>query len=58
MLDYIIKTEIAGIEIRVVYSNAADTYYVTYGLQKTGFTSLERALEDYNECVTHAINLR
>lgn len=54
MLNYLIKTEIDGIEIRVVYSKAPDKYYVIYGLEIKEFENSSDAMRQYESCVLHA----
>lgn len=55
MLDYLIKTEIAGIEIRLVYSQAPNAYYVIYGLEKKKYNHISHAKNEYDTCIKHAL---
>lgn len=54
-MKYLIKTEIAGIEIRLIESQFA--LVVIYGMQKTVFELSERkaAFKSYKTCVNHAL---
>lgn len=55
MIKYIAKTEIDGIEIRIIYSQAADKYFTIYGLEKYPFESMSDAFEQYKDCCQHAL---
>lgn len=55
MLKYLIKTEIDGIEIRLIESRHA--LVVLYGMENTAFRLEERkaAIKCYKNCVLHAM---
>lgn len=57
MINYIIKTEIEGVEIRLMYSKSSDKFYVLYGLEFKSFPSIETARTCYDNCVRHALEL-
>jgi hypothetical protein len=55
MLKYIIKTEIDGTEIRLIYSKAPDKFYVIYGLEQKEFNTITSAKGAYDNSVQHAL---
>lgn len=56
-LKYLVKTEIGGIEIRVIESQHG--ICVIYGMQRKSFTLSERkaAFREYKSAVNHALVL-
>jgi len=57
MFKYLIKTEIGGMEIRLIESEHA--LVVLYGMEKQIFRLEERkaAIKSYKNCVLHAIEI-
>ena len=57
MVKYIAKTEIGGIEIRLIHSEHG--YVVLYGMERKAFTPQDKALavKNYKQCVDHAFDL-
>tara|TARA_R110000796_G_C14282809_1_gene402909 strand:+ start:369 stop:554 length:186 start_codon:yes stop_codon:yes gene_type:complete len=55
MLNYIIKTEIDGLEIRLIQSQFG--FVVLYGMEKKSFVASDRklAFKYCKECVNHAL---
>ena len=55
MIKYLIKTEIDGVEIRLIYSQAPNMFYVLYGLESVPYRNVSSALDGFNECIKHAL---
>lgn len=55
MIKYIIKTEIDGVEIRLIQSQHG--FAVLYGMERKTFVASDRklAFKAYKECVNHAL---
>ena len=41
-------------DVTLIQTNAA--FYVRYGLQQTAFNDLTHALEDFRDCLSHALS--
>ena len=55
MLKYIAKTEIGGIEIRLI--NSESSFVVIYGMTKETYETEKQAWRGYRDCVDHAAGL-
>jgi hypothetical protein len=57
MIKYLIKTEIDGIEIRLIQS--AHGFVVIYGMERKAYTIHDKALalKAYRESVSHALDM-
>lgn len=53
MIRYLIKTEIDGVELRLIQSRYG--YVTVYGMDRATHKTLADALADYNGCVRHAL---
>ena len=55
MIEYIAKTEIEGIEIRLMSSR--HLHVVVYGMTSTEYPTMPEAALAYQECIEHALSL-
>ena len=55
MLNYLAKTEIGGIEIRLIKSQFG--FVVIYGMEKTEYSNESTGWNGYRRAVDHAIRL-
>ena len=55
MLSYLAKTEIGGIEIRLIKSQFG--FVTIYGMEKSEYSSESRAWVGYKSAVDHAIRI-
>ena len=55
MIEYLIKTQIDGMEIRLIESQ--HSFAVVYGMQNKHFplTEIKLAIAEYKHCVNHAL---
>ena len=53
MIEYVIKSEIGGVEIRLIKSQFA--YVVIYGMEKIECTDPNHAHREYDACMEHAL---
>ena len=55
MLQYLAKTEIGGIEIRLIKSQFS--VVVIYGMERKVYENEKQAWRGYRQCVNHAAEL-